>query len=221
MEKLKNFVTPLHQSTERNYLERMVDDKVKCMKVARKYGHDYWDGDRRFGYGGYTYIPDRWKGVAKKIINEYQLNNKSKLLDLGCGKGYLLHEIKLLLPEITITGIDISNYAIKNSTSLIKPFLKNYDVRKKLPFSDNSYDLVITLGLLHNFKLKDLEQSIHEIERIGKNKYIMVESYKNELELFNLQCWALTAESFFDKDEWITLLKMFKYTGDYEFIYFK
>ena len=221
MGRLVNFVNSLHNLTKRNYLERMVNNKVACMKMARNYGYEYWDGDRCFGYGGYNYIPGRWKEVAKKIIDTYQLDNNSKLLDLGCGKGYLLHEIKLLLPEISITGMDISDYALQNSTPLIKPFLQNYDVRKKLSFSDQSYDLVISLAVLHNFKFKDLEQSIYEIERVGKNKYIMVESYQDEFELFNLQCWALTAESFFDKDEWIYLLKTFGYTGDYEFIYFK
>ena len=42
-----------------------------------------------------------------------------------------------------------------------------------------------------------------------------------ELELFNLECWALTAESLFHTEEWIWLYKEFGYNGDYEFIYFE
>ncbi len=49
----------------------------------------------------------------------------------------------------------------------------------------------------------------------------MLESYRNEQELFNLQCWALTCESFFDTAEWIWIYKRFGYSGDYEFIYFE
>ena len=49
----------------------------------------------------------------------------------------------------------------------------------------------------------------------------MVESYRSEQEQFNLQCWALTCESFFDVDEWIRLFDRFGYTGDYEFIFFE
>ena len=113
MGKLRNFVTPLHQKTNRNYLERMNDNKILCMKISKKYSKDYWDGKRRFGYGGYNYIPGRWTQVAKKIIQTYNLNSKSKILDVGCGKGFLLYEIKLLIPDIKIYGFDISRYALK------------------------------------------------------------------------------------------------------------
>ena len=87
----KNFISRLHSSTKRNYLSRMVDNKVFCMKEAKKYGKNYWDGKRRFGYGGYRYIPGRWKNVAKKLIKTYKLKAGSKILDVGCGKGFLLH----------------------------------------------------------------------------------------------------------------------------------
>ena len=96
MGKLRNFVSKLHLSTKRNYLERMINNKTHCMKIAKKYGKDYWDGKRKYGYGGYKYIPGKWKPIAKKIIKTYKLNSKSKILDVGCGKAYLLYEIKLL-----------------------------------------------------------------------------------------------------------------------------
>ena len=114
MKQSKNFYKKLHTSTSRNYLQRMLDDKIKCMKIASKFEKDYWDGDRRYGYGGYKYIKNKWRDVAKRLIKTYKLNNKSKILDVGCGKGYLLYEIKKILNGINITGIDISKYGLKN-----------------------------------------------------------------------------------------------------------
>ena len=104
------------------------------MTISKKYGYDYWDGNRKFGYGGYKYIPGRWKEVAKKFIKRYKLNNQSKILDLGCGKGFLLFEIREILPKIQITGIDISKYGLKNSKKEISQFLFKADLKKKLKF---------------------------------------------------------------------------------------
>ena len=112
MGKLMNIVTPLHQMTKRDYIARMMDDKVTCMLKAKEYEADYWDGDRRYGYGGYKYLPGRWKPVAEALIDEYGLTNTSKMLDVGCGKGYLLYEIKLLLPGIEIQAFDISRHGM-------------------------------------------------------------------------------------------------------------
>lgn len=220
MGKLRNYVTPLHQSTMRNYLARMEDEKIHCMQIAKQYEEDYWDGDRRYGYGGYKYIPGRWKTVAEELIKNYNLKSDSKVLDVGCGKGFLLHEMKLLLPKLDIKGIDISEHGLRNAKKEVKPFLKIHKAQDSLPFEDDEFDLVISLGTLHNLRLFDLEKSLIEIERVGRKAYVMLESYRNEKELFNLQCWALTAESFFDEEEWVWLYEHFNYTGDYEFIYF-
>ena len=220
MTKLKNFITELHQSTKRDFLSRMNDDKIKCMKVAKKFEEEYWDGDRRFGYGGYKLLPGRWKPLAEKLINQYNLTNKSKLLDVGCGKAFLLHEIKNILPEISITGVDISEHAIKEVPDNIKKSVKVFDARNKFPFKDNEFDLLISINTLHNFKIHDLKLSLQECERVAKEKYLVVEGYRNEEELFNLQCWALTCESFFSDDEWTWIFNEYGYTGDYEFIYF-
>ena len=218
---LKNFVTPLHSSTTRDCLARMIDDKVHCMQIAKQYDKDYWDGDRRYGYGGYKYIPGRWRSVAEQLIKSYSLTSSSKVLDMGCGKGYLMYEIKLLVPDINIIGIDSSLYALKHAKDEIKPFLFKHKVEERLMYKDNEFDLVISMGVFHNLRLPDLKVALIEMDRVGKCGYLMLESYRNENELFNLQCWALTAESFFDKEEWIWLYKHFGYTGDYEFIYFE
>ncbi len=221
MGKLRNFATSLHLKTKRDYLGRMKDNKVFCMNISKKFGYEYWDGNRRYGYGGYKYIPGRSKGVAKKLIKTYKLTNKSSILDIGCGKGYLLYEIKKILPKINIHGFDKSSYAIKRSKPEVKKFLKKFDARKKTNFQKKYFDLAISLGCLHNLKLLELENTIKEINRVSKQSYIMVESFRSNQELFNLQCWALTCETFLTPADWKWLFKKFEYKGDFEFIYFK
>ena len=221
MGKLLNVVTPLHQMTARKYIDRMIDDKVHCMMKAKEYEYDYWDGDRRYGYGGYKYMEGRWKPVAETLIETYNLSNNSKILDVGCGKAYLLYEIKKLLPQAEVVGFDISKHGLADAKEEVRDNLFRYRAQDNYPWGDNYFDLVISLGCLHNLRVFELETAVKEIERVGKNKYIMLESYRNELEMFNLQCWALTAESFFDTAEWIWLYNHFGYTGDYEFIYFE
>ena len=220
MNELLNIVTPLHTQTKRDYVARMVDDKVFCMFKAKEYEFDYWDGDRRYGYGGYTY-DGRWEIVAENLIKQYNLNNSSKILDIGCGKAHLIYEISKLLPKAEIVGFDISKHGIADAPIEIRKKLSIHKAQDIYPYKDNYFDLVISLGCLHNLRIFELESAVKEIERVGKQKYIMLESYRNEQELFNLQCWALTCESFFDKEEWIWLYNHFGYTGDYEFIYFE
>jgi SAM-dependent methyltransferase len=220
MGNLMNIVTPLHKRTKRDVLARMVDDKVHCMLKAKEYEFDYWDGDRRYGYGGYRY-DGRWKPVAQTFIDTYGLTNSSKILDVGCGKAFLIHEIKQLLPGAEVLGFDISKHGMADAPEAIRPHLFRYRAQDAYPFGDKYFDLVISLGCLHNLRIFELKTACGEIERVGKQGYIMLESYRSELELFNLECWALTCESFFDTAEWIWLYRHFGYTGDYEFIYFE
>tara|TARA_Y100000294_G_scaffold148454_1_gene144840 strand:+ start:130 stop:795 length:666 start_codon:yes stop_codon:yes gene_type:complete len=221
MGNLVNYVTALHQSTTRAYIDRMMDDKVNCMLKAKEYEFDYWDGNRRYGYGGYKYMLGRWKTVAELLIKNYNLTNNSSVLDVGCGKAFLLYEMKLLLPDLKISGFDISKHGLAQAKKEIKKDLFTHRAQEIYPFKDKQFDLVMSLGCLHNLRIFELEMALKEIERVGKQGYIMLESYRNEKELFNLQCWALTCESFFDDKEWIWVYNHFGYTGDYEFIYFK
>jgi len=205
--------------TKRDYVARMVDDKVNCMLKAKEYETDYWDGDRRYGYGGYKYLPGRWTPVAKSLIETYGLKDGSKVLDVGCGKAFLLYEMKQLLPGLEISGFDISRHGLADAKPEVSGGLYRYRAQDRYPYGDKHFDLVISLATLHNLRLFELATALQEIERVGKQKYVMLESYRNEQELFNLQCWALTAESFLDTAEWIWLYDHFGYTGDYEFIY--
>lgn len=216
----KNYLNKLHNSTKRNYLDRMINKKVLCMIEAKKYEKNYWDGNRKFGYGGYIYIPNRWKPFAKKLIKNYKLKNGSKILEIGCGKGYLLKELNDLNPNFHLEGNDISKYAKRNSHPQVKKFINQYDIRLGLN-TKKKFDLVISLGVLHNFYLNEVINVLKNIQKISKgNAYILVESYRNEQELFNLQCWALTCNSFFTPVEWKYIFKLAKYTGNYEFVFF-
>lgn len=221
MGNLKEFVTPLHQQTKRDYVGRMMDNKVECMLRAKEYEADYWDGDRRFGYGGYMYLAGRWKPVAEALITQYGLVAGSRVLDVGCGKSFLLYEMQLLIPELELVGFDVSDHGLGATLPEFAGHVFKHKAQDPFPFADKSFDLVISLGSLHNLRLFDLKTALGEVERVGRMAYIMVESYRNELEMFNLECWALTAESLFDQDEWVWLLSEFGYNGDYEFIYFE
>jgi len=220
MGELINFIAKNHNRTTRDYLPRMVDNKVICMDIAKKYDKDFWDGDRKYGYGGYVY-DGRWKTVAEELIHYYQLSINSKILDVGCGKGFLLYEISKLLPGVTFYGFDISQYAINHAKPEIRNNIYVYDTKDPYPYGDKYFDLIISLTTLHNLQIFHLKNALQEIERVGRNKFICVESYRTNQELFNLQCWALTCESFYQPQEWIWLFKEFGYSGDYEFIYFE
>ena len=200
MGNLKEFVTPLHQQTKRDYVGRMMDNKVECMLRAKEYEADYWDGDRRFGYGGYMYLVGRWKPVAEALIREYGLVSGSRVLDVGCGKSFLLHEMQLLIPDMELVGFDVSGHGLAATLPKFTGHVFKHKAQDPLPFDDKSFDLVISLGTLHNLRLFDLKPALGEVERVGRAGYIMVESYRNELEMFNLECWALTAESLFYQD---------------------
>jgi len=218
---LLNIVTPLHKMTKRDYVGRMMDEKVHCMMKAKEYESDYWDGDRRYGYGGYKFIDGRWAPVAKNLIEEYGLKDGARILDVGAGMEFLLYEFKKLLPNAQVVGFDISRHGLANAHEAVRGDMFRYKAQDRYPFGDRSFDLVVSLGTLHNLKVFELQAALQEIERVGINKYVMVESYNNELEQFNMQCWALTAEAFYDTASWIWLFTHFGYTGDYEFIYFE
>ncbi len=215
------FVTVAHKKTHRDYLGRVNEfSKAEAAKIAKKFGKDYWDGDRRVGYGGYHY-DGRWRVVAEKMVSEYQIKPGDSILDIGCGKGFLLYELTQLVPGVKIRGIDISEYAISNSKEEIRDYLEVSNANS-LPFADKSFDLVISITTLHNLYCYDLERALKEMERVGKNnKYLCVESYRNEDEKANLLYWQLTCESFYTPAEWDWWFKKTGYTGDYEYIYFE
>ena len=219
-----DFMSVLHKSTERDYLARVNDPefpKAKAAALAKKFSKDYWDGDRRICYGGYRYIEGRWEKVARAIAKHYPLPAKPKILDIGCGKGFLLYDFLKVIPDAEIWGIDISDYAIANSKPEIRDRLK-VGTAINLPWEDNSFDLVISITTLHNLHAYDLDLALREMERVGKqHKYLCVESYRNEQEKVNLLYWQVTCEAFNTPEEWHWWFKQTGYTGDHSFIYFE
>lgn len=216
-----DFVSEQHKATKRDYTGRVMEaDKAECAKVAKEYGYDYWDGERKYGYGGYRY-DGRWRSVAKKLADHYQLKAGQKVLDVGCGMAHLLYELTQEVPGLQVSGIDISRYALEHAKEEIRDRLQ-YGKAQDIPFADNEFDLVISLATLHNLKVYDLKKAVQEIERVSKtNCYIMVESYRNDREEVNMLYWQLTCASYYAVDEWEWLYKEWGYTGDYSFIFFE
>ncbi len=217
-----DFVTSLHKSTKRDYVGRVVESpKAECAKKAKEYDFDYWDGDRKYGYGGYKY-DGRWKPVAEKIAAHYGLESGQTVLDVGCGKAYLLYELTQVVPGLNIKGIDYSKYAIAHAKEEVRPYLIEGLAQDLSCFPSNSFDFVFSLTTLHNLYIFDLFKAVKEIQRVSKgNSYIMVESYRNEEEKANLLYWQLTCESFFTVPEWEWIYEQCGYTGDYGFIFFE
>ena len=219
-----DFLSSIHKSTSRDYLARVNDPefpKAKAADLAKKWDFDYWDGDRRINYGGYKYMEGRWEKVAKLMIDHYGLKAGDKILDIGCGKGFLLYDFTKILPGIEIYGIDVSKYALENSKEEIKDKLI-YGNATSLPYEDNYFDFVFSLNTFHNLECYDLFDALKEMERVGKNnKYICVEAYRNEVEKMNLLYWQVTCEAFNTPKEWGWWFKHTGYTGDHSFIYFE
>ncbi len=226
---LLEIVTPLHKCTTRDYHARADKDKPRRMDIAMQFGDDYWhDPEGRYGYKDHKYIPGRWKPVAEKLLKQYYLPRTTgrvpdpcRILDVGCGMGFLLAELNQMLPGSELTGFDISREGL--ACSLHQPGMNvfRHDASKPFPFMDNYFDLVISLGCLHNLLNYEREVAIKEIERVGRRKFIMVESYRNNQELCNLQWWAYTCVAFMRPDEWVYEYRRLGYTGDWEFIYFE
>ena len=219
-----DFMSTLHKSTKRDYLARVNDKdypKAKAANLAKKWGYDYWDGDRKINYGGYKYIENRWLPMIKKLKNFYKLKDDCKILDIGCGKGYFLFDFKKFMPKADVYGLDISKYAIENCKDEIRDriILGNAN---NLPWEDNYFDLVISIMSLHCLHAFDLLKSLQEMERVSKNsKYLCVESYRNEREKANLLYWQVTCEAFNTPEEWKWWFDLAGYNGDYSFNYFE
>lgn len=177
-----DFVSELHKATKRDYIGRVTSaDKAECAVIAKQYGYDYWDGDRKYGYGGYRY-DGRWRSIAQKLVDHYHLQSGMKVLDVGCGMAHLLYELTQVVPELLVYGIDISQYALEHAKEEIRDRLQ-YGQAQDIPFSDDEFDLVISLTTLHNLKVYDLKKAVQEIGRVSKgNSYIMVESFRNDRE---------------------------------------
>ncbi len=198
----------------RDYDLRAKEKTLEIIRLAKQFGRDFFDGDRKCGYGGYKY-DGRWKSVVKRMKDYYKLLDNAAILDIGCGKGFMLHDFKELMPNAQVVGIDVSDYAISNAMVSVKPFLKIASA-EKLPYPDKSFDLVISINSIHNLPLERLKTALTEIERVSRgNSYVTVDAWRNETERENLFKWILTAETVMHVDDWKNLFKEIGYSGDY------
>ena len=203
------------KKTKRNINLRKIKKNQTVIKIARKFGKEYFDGPRTYGYGGYKY-DGRWKSVAEDFINHYKLKEDAKILDIGCAKGYLLDEFGKKLKRSTLCGLDISHYAITNHNKYIK---KNLCIgnASNLPYKDNFFDLTISINSLHNIlTLEELKQAFKEIKRVSKkNIFISLGAYTNKIEQKTLDNWAVVATTYMSVNQWKKFFKHVNYKGDY------
>ena len=218
-----DFLSPLHKATKRDYLARVNDPdfpKARAAALAKQWDFDYWDGDRRINYGGYSYMPGRWEPVARKMIEHYGLKPGHKVLDVGCGKGFQMLELSKALPGLEVRGIDISTYAIENAHPEVKHSII-LSCASSLPFGTEEFDFIFSINTLHNLHNKQLELALKEMMRVGKRQYICVESYRSEVEKANLLYWQVTCEQFNNPDDWLWWFQATGYSGDHSFIFFE
>ena len=194
--------------------QRSINKSKEIINIAKKFGKEYFDGERIYGYGGYNYNSKYWKGVVEDFINYYNLNENSKILDIGSGKGFMMYEFVKKIPNIYIRGLEISEYAILNS----KEEVKNFQIlgnAKKLPFEDKSFDLAISIVTLHNLKKNDCALALKEISRVSKKSFITLDAYSNNEEKKQMMNWNLTAETIMHINDWKVFFEENYYNGDY------
>jgi SAM-dependent methyltransferase len=183
--------------------------------IARQFGKDYFDGDRIHGYGGYHYHPRFWQATVRRFRDHYGLKPGDRVLDVGCAKGFMLHDFKELIPGLTIAGIDISEYAIAHAKEEIKPFLRVGNA-KELPYDDRSFDLVVAINTIHNLDLPECKQALREIQRVTRrHAFIMVDAWRDEEERERLQRWVVTCRTAMHVLDWKRVFAEVGYVGDY------
>ena len=204
-----------YPKTKRDVKDRGATKTGKDRAIARKFGKEFFDGDRKHGYGGFSYSPRFWQPVIPTFQEYFGLTSSSSVLDVGCGKGFMMHDMTELIPGITVKGVDISEYAIKNAIENMKPHVQVANA-KDLPFEDNSFDVVISINTVHNLEKDECSIALQEIERISKGKsFITVDAFRNDEEKELMYAWNLTAKTIMHENEWVMFFKDVGYTGDY------
>jgi ubiquinone/menaquinone biosynthesis C-methylase UbiE len=203
-----------HPAANRDYDKRSREKTPEIIRLAKAFGKDFFDGDRKCGYGGYRY-DGRWQAVARRMRDHYHLRDDASILDIGCAKGFLLHDLRELMPQCTVAGVDVSEYAIENALPSVKPHLMIASA-EELPYPDKSFDLVVSINSIHNLPLDRLKKALKEVERVSRgDSYITVDAWRNETEKENLFKWVLTAETMLHVDDWKKLFDEVGYRGDY------
>ena len=207
---LKNY-----PKTVRDVKARGVEKTEEDRSIARKFGKDFFDGDRKNGYGGYNYHPRFWQPVIPTFQDHFGLSSNTSILDVGCGKGFMLCDISELIPGIKVKGIDISEYAIENAMEEMKPHIQVANALD-LPFEDNSFDVVISINTIHNLARDECSMALKEVQRVSKEgSFVTLDAYNNLQEKELMKAWNLTAKTMMHVDEWKLFFKEVSYDGDY------
>ena len=204
-----------YPKTKRNLEERMASKTEADRAIARQFGREFFDGDRNHGYGGFNYMSRFWQPVIPTFKEYWNLSSNSSLLDVGCAKAFMLHDLAELIPGIKVKGVDISEYAIENAIPDMKPHVEVANAIN-LPFKDGSFDVVISINTIHNLEREECGKALQEIERVGRGKsFITVDAYRNKEEKERMYAWNLTAKTIMSVEEWIIFFKEVGYSGDY------
>lgn len=182
--------------------------------IAKRFDRDFFDGERRHGYGGYRY-DGRWLPVARRIVEHYKLPANARILDVGAAKGFLLHDFLQVLPGATVRGLDVSAYARDNAHAGMGSLI-DLGSAERLPYPDKSFDLVVSINSIHNLPLEACKQALREIERVSRaHKFVTIDAWRTEEEHQRLLDWILTAETYMSVESWVGLFEEVGYTGDY------
>ena len=202
-----------YPKSKRNVKARMTH-KEENRRIALQFGREYFDGTREQGYGGYRY-DGRWVPIAEDIVRHYGLKAGDRVLDVGCGKGFLVKDLMKVCPGLEVFGIDISEYAVMNCEPEVVGRL-HVGNAVHMPFPDRSFSAVLAINSVHNLERAGCIQALKEIERLAPGRtYIQVDAYRNPGERQVFEDWMLTAQTYGMPQDWEEILRVAGYTGDY------
>lgn len=201
--------------TKRNVEERGESKTEADRALARQFGREFFDGDRSHGYGGFSYNARFWTPVAPAFEKHFGLKAGDSLLDVGCAKGFMMHDFARLIPGLAVKGVDVSEYATQNAIEDMRGHVQVADA-VSLPFPDKSFDVVVSINTIHNLKRPECAIALKEIQRVARRgAFITVDAYTDEDQRRRMEAWNLTAQTIMHVDEWKRFFDESGYTGDY------
>lgn len=202
-----------YPSAKRNVKARL-GNKDENRAIAMKFGKEYFDGTREQGYGGYRY-DGRWLPIAEDIVKYFDLKPGDRVLDIGCGKGFLVKDLMKVCPGLEVFGIDISEYAVINCETEVVGRI-HVGNATHLPFTDKSFQAVLSINTVHNLDRANCVLAVQEMERVAPGRgYVQVDAYRNHEEEQIFLDWVLTALTYGTPEFWAELLREAGYTGNY------
>ncbi len=208
-----NLLAKLPRS-QRNVSLRTTSKTADVIAISRLFGHEYFDGPREYGYGGYRY-DGRWVPVARDIVAHFGLKAGDRVLDVGCAKGFLVKDLMQVCPGLEAFGLDISEYALMHCEPEVIGRL-HLGAADRLLFPDNSFKAALSINTIHNYDRNGVIRCLKEMQRVsGGRAFVQVDSYHTEEQRNLFLDWVLTAKFHGYPDEWRQVFAEAGYTGDY------